>query len=40
MLCGHHLDEGQAARKDINELRLIGKKRRVSRHDLGDALDA
>lgn len=27
---------GQAARKPWPELRKIGKKRRVSRHDLGD----
>ncbi len=39
MLCGHHLDEGQAARKTTNELRFIGKNRRVSRHDLGDYLE-
>ena len=39
MLCGHHLDEGQAARKTTNEIRFIGKNRRVSRHDLGDYLE-
>lgn len=31
-----HAGNGQAHRKDLHELRSIGKKRRVSRHDLGD----
>lgn len=30
-------DLGQAKRKPVGELRRIGKRRRVSRHDLGDA---
>lgn len=32
-----HAGNGQAIRKNVPELRRIGKKRRVSRHDLGDA---
>ena len=38
-LCKPHKDavNGQAYRKPASELRRIGKKRRVSRHDLGDA---
>jgi hypothetical protein len=31
-----HAGNGQAVRKPASELRRIGKKRRVSRHDLGD----
>lgn len=30
--------DGQAHRKPVGELRVIGRKRRISRHDLGDAL--
>lgn len=37
LMCAVHRDEGQSERKPINELRHIGKLRRVSRHDLGDA---
>lgn len=32
-----HAGCGQAQRKSWGDLRSIGKKRRVSRHDLGDA---
>lgn len=32
-----HANEGQSVRKPRTELRKIGKSRRVSRHDLGDA---
>lgn len=32
-----HRDRGQAERKPLPELRRIGKLRRVTRHDLGDA---
>lgn len=36
-LCKPHKfkDNGQAVRKPIPELRTLGKRRRVSRHDLG-----
>lgn len=34
-----HAGNGQAVRKPLAEQRQIGKQRRVSRHDLGDALD-
>ena len=39
-LCKPHkyLDAGQSRRKPFTELRRLGKLRRVSRHDLGDAL--
>jgi hypothetical protein len=30
-----HRGNGQAVRKPANELRYLGKSRRVSRHDLG-----
>ena len=33
-----HAGNGQAVRKPLAERRQIGKTRRVSRHDLGDAL--
>ena len=31
-----HAGNGQAARKRFSKLRYIGRKRRVSRHDVGD----
>lgn len=31
---------GQSVRKPVAERREIGKRRRISRHDLGDAIDA
>lgn len=31
-----HAANGQAIRKPWRDLRILGKKRRVSRHDLGD----
>lgn len=40
MMCSIHRDAGQAARKPWPELRRIGKARRVTRHDLGDAATA
>ena len=41
-LCKDHKfrDHGQAVRKPIAELRKIGKRKRVGRHDLGDAAQA
>ena len=38
-LCKDHKfrDHGQAVRKPVAELRKIGKRKRVGRHDLGDA---
>ena len=33
-----HAGHGDAERKPVAELRRIGKRRRVRRHDLGDAL--
>ena len=41
MMCkpNKHADEGPAHRKTVAELRSIGRARRISRHDLGDALD-
>lgn len=33
-----HRDAGQSRRKPFSELRRIGLRRRVSRHDLGDAV--
>lgn len=33
-----HRDAGQSHRKPFGELRRLGKLRRVSRHDLGDAM--
>lgn len=30
-------DNGQSIRKPLAELRKLGKRKRVSRHDLGDA---
>lgn len=38
-LCKPHKNaaHGQSERKTWRELRTLGKKRRVSRHDLGDA---
>lgn len=37
-MCKPHknMDEPQAIRKPLAELRKIGKRSRVSRHDLGD----
>jgi hypothetical protein len=39
MLCKphKHAGNGQAARKHRTDLRSLGKVRRVSRHDVGDA---
>jgi len=37
-LFGKDRRPGQAYRKTVPELRMIGKSRRVSRHDCGDAL--
>ena len=34
-----HACNGHAARKSLAEQRQIGKRRRVYRHDLGDAAD-
>jgi hypothetical protein len=34
-----HLDAGQAVRQPWPALRRLGKRRRVDRHDLGDAND-
>jgi hypothetical protein len=31
-----HAAEGQARRKSVQELRRLGRSRRISRHDLGD----
>jgi len=33
-----HAGHGDAERKPVAELRRIGKRRRIRRHDLGDAL--
>lgn len=33
-----HRDAGQSHRKPFGELRRLGKLRRVSRHELGDAM--
>jgi len=35
-----HAGHGDAERKPTTELRQIGKRRRVDRHDLGDAEDS
>ena len=35
-----HAGHGDAVRKPVTELKVIGKRRRLSRHDLGDAEDA
>jgi hypothetical protein len=33
-----HRDAGQSHRQPVSTLRKVGKARRVTRHDLGDAL--
>jgi hypothetical protein len=35
-----HAGQGDAERKPMGELRRIGKRRRVNRHDLGDARES
>lgn len=34
-----HAGHGDATRKPVTELRAIGKRCRLTRHDLGDAQD-
>lgn len=35
-----HINCSQAEKKPLPEKRLLGKLKRITRHDLGDAIDA